>query len=320
MRAVCMAATVAVHGLVLLPVALLETRAPPPEPEATVQLALIAETESEEAEETEPEVASDEHFDAVDASVESMEASEPADALPVQEAPATEQTKAAPDVSEAIESPADRTEPPVNAEQQEAMATESLVTPDTSPDDIKETPAEEAPAAVVEKPAAPEVQASQPEKSPEKPQAVPEQPKPKAKDKPQPPKDTKAPPPKDKPPNKPKAAPGKEKVAKKGGNAVAGKDQRGGDKSGGAANAARYRAIVQSRLSGRRGALASRGGKGTVSIRFTIGPSGAVVSASVARSSGNGALDAAARSLVASTSFPPPPGGRFSGVVPFKVN
>jgi protein TonB len=46
-----------------------------------------------------------------------------------------------------------------------------------------------------------------------------------------------------------------------------------------------------------------------VGVVFTIGPSGAVTSFAITRSSGDRDLDAAARSLVQGARFPPPPDG-----------
>ncbi len=54
---------------------------------------------------------------------------------------------------------------------------------------------------------------------------------------------------------------------------------------------------------------------GTVSVAFTIGPSGTVVSHAVTRSSGAPALDAVVPSMMAATRVPPPPGGRFRGTI-----
>ena len=56
-------------------------------------------------------------------------------------------------------------------------------------------------------------------------------------------------------------------------------------------------------------AARARGAKGVVGVAFTIGPSGALSSFAITRSSGDEDLDAAARTLVASAHFPPPPGG-----------
>lgn len=93
-------------------------------------------------------------------------------------------------------------------------------------------------------------------------------------------------------------------------------------RSGGKMASSAYRSIVQARLSARKGALqatASRGLKGYVVVSFSIGASGNVTRASVSKSSGNGAVDSAARAMVASTSFPPPPGGSFSARLPVMV-
>ena len=56
-------------------------------------------------------------------------------------------------------------------------------------------------------------------------------------------------------------------------------------------------------------AARARGAKGVVGVAFTIGPSGALTSFAITRSSGDEDLDAAARTLVQSAHFPPPPGG-----------
>ncbi|MBV8441161.1 MAG: energy transducer TonB, partial [Hyphomicrobiales bacterium] len=56
-------------------------------------------------------------------------------------------------------------------------------------------------------------------------------------------------------------------------------------------------------------AARARGAKGVVSVAFTIGASGALTSFAITRSSGDEDLDAAARTLVQSAHFPPPPGG-----------
>ncbi|WP_119390935.1 energy transducer TonB family protein [Taklimakanibacter lacteus] len=89
-------------------------------------------------------------------------------------------------------------------------------------------------------------------------------------------------------------------------------------KSGGRQASAQYRSVVNARLASRRPAIQSRarGAKGRVVIFFTIGASGDVISASVSQSSGNASLDSAARAVVASTSFPPPPGGSYRNGVP----
>ncbi len=56
-------------------------------------------------------------------------------------------------------------------------------------------------------------------------------------------------------------------------------------------------------------AARARGAKGVVGVAFTIGPSGALSSFAVTHSSGDDDLDAAARTLVHTAHFPPPPGG-----------
>jgi len=56
-------------------------------------------------------------------------------------------------------------------------------------------------------------------------------------------------------------------------------------------------------------AARARGAKGVVGVAFTIGASGALSSFAITRSSGDEDLDAAARTLVQSAHFPPPPGG-----------
>ena len=56
-------------------------------------------------------------------------------------------------------------------------------------------------------------------------------------------------------------------------------------------------------------AARARGAKGVVGVAFTIGPSGALSSFAITRSSGDEDLDSAARTLVESVHFPPPPGG-----------
>ena len=53
----------------------------------------------------------------------------------------------------------------------------------------------------------------------------------------------------------------------------------------------------------------ARGARGVVGVAFVIGPSGVVSSFAITRSSGDAELDAAARTLVHSAHFPPPPGG-----------
>ena len=60
-------------------------------------------------------------------------------------------------------------------------------------------------------------------------------------------------------------------------------------------------------------AARDRRASGIALVTFSIGPSGRVSAASIARSSGDSALDAAALQAVRSASPPPPPHGQFSG-------
>ena len=59
----------------------------------------------------------------------------------------------------------------------------------------------------------------------------------------------------------------------------------------------------------------AEGAQGRVGVVLSIGPSGAIVSHSITRSSGNGAIDAAVHQMVAASHCPPPPGGHFRGSV-----
>jgi protein TonB len=52
-----------------------------------------------------------------------------------------------------------------------------------------------------------------------------------------------------------------------------------------------------------------RGARGVVGVTFTIGASCALASFAITRSSGDKDLDAAARAVMHSAHFPPPPGG-----------
>jgi protein TonB len=92
--------------------------------------------------------------------------------------------------------------------------------------------------------------------------------------------------------------------------------------SGGTQSSSAYASIVQSRLAGKRSRLQSMlgsGMRGRVVLTFSIGAGGGVNSVSVTSSSGNSRFDSIAKSIVASTSFPPPPNGRFSGRIPFNI-
>jgi protein TonB len=77
-----------------------------------------------------------------------------------------------------------------------------------------------------------------------------------------------------------------------------------------------YRGLVLAELNRRKSypdSARASGAQGRVVVSFTVGPAGRVVNQSVTVSSGNGALDAAARSAVQRMALPAPPGGRFSG-------
>jgi len=56
----------------------------------------------------------------------------------------------------------------------------------------------------------------------------------------------------------------------------------------------------------------AQGATGSVGVAFSVGASGRVVSQSIIRSSGNAALDGAARAMMGAVHAPPPPGGQFS--------
>ena len=68
---------------------------------------------------------------------------------------------------------------------------------------------------------------------------------------------------------------------------------------------AEFSAVIRSRLFYPKAAR-PRGVSGVVGVSFSIGPSGAVSSFAITRSSGNKDLDAAARSLVQGARFPRP--------------
>jgi protein TonB len=135
--------------------------------------------------------------------------------------------------------------------------------------------------------------------------------------------------------NKPKPKPAAKKTAKKkkeqrrasvAGTTVSKQAKRTGASSavvsGGRQSSSAYASIVQSRLAGKRSRLQSMLGsamRGRVVLTFSIGAGGGVSSVSVTSSSGNSRFDSIAKSIVASTSFPPPPNGRFSGRIPFNI-
>jgi len=62
------------------------------------------------------------------------------------------------------------------------------------------------------------------------------------------------------------------------------------------------------------------GATGSVGVVFSISSTGAIVSHTITRSSGNSALDAEVRQMMSSTHPPPPPGGSFRGSVTISFN
>jgi protein TonB len=86
---------------------------------------------------------------------------------------------------------------------------------------------------------------------------------------------------------------------------------------------ASYAGLVLAELNRRKffpAAARAAGVTGAVGVAFTIGPSGRVVSASITRSSGDSALDGAARAILGALHAPPPPGGAFSTATSIRFN
>lgn len=67
-------------------------------------------------------------------------------------------------------------------------------------------------------------------------------------------------------------------------------------------------------------AARAEGVEGTCVLAFTIGPSGALLSHAIVRSSGDARLDAAVHAMAAASRFSPPPGGRFRSTVPVRFS
>lgn len=87
----------------------------------------------------------------------------------------------------------------------------------------------------------------------------------------------------------------------------------------GSVASANYRSLVAAELNRRKfypAAARSSGARGVVLVNFTVGSSGHVTQHSIARSSGQPALDQAVHQMMASVSLPPPPGGVFRASVP----
>lgn len=84
-----------------------------------------------------------------------------------------------------------------------------------------------------------------------------------------------------------------------------------------------YSAIINAQINAHRfypEAARSAGITGRVVIAFTIGAGGTAVGVTIAQSSGNSALDEAARQAVRAIHAPPPPGGPFSASKSFNFN
>jgi periplasmic protein TonB len=125
-------------------------------------------------------------------------------------------------------------------------------------------------------------------------------------------------PPKPQPKATPKPAPGQAKSAQAP-KAAPAETPRAAAPAGAPASAAAGAASQSAYVSAMSAAIRSRlfyppaararGAKGVVGVAFTIGASGALSSFAITRSSGDEDLDGAARALVQSAHFPPPPGG-----------
>jgi protein TonB len=73
-------------------------------------------------------------------------------------------------------------------------------------------------------------------------------------------------------------------------------------------------------LQARANALGFEDVNATVGLSFTIDASGRVTSSAITRASGDFKVDAALRRMITSASFPPPPGGRFTGAVTVRIH
>lgn len=104
-----------------------------------------------------------------------------------------------------------------------------------------------------------------------------------------------------------------------GGAGTAERAARGGGTPGNAASGAAYAGRVRAILQGRAHALGIEDLEGSVGVTFVIGASGRMESHAITRSSGSGSVDRLIRGMLASASFPPPPGGRFAGSVTIRI-
>lgn len=88
-----------------------------------------------------------------------------------------------------------------------------------------------------------------------------------------------------------------------------------GNAVSGAAYAGKVRAILQARAN----ALGIEDQEGSVGLSFVIGGAGRMERHAITRTSGSASVDRMIRGMMASASFPPPPGGRFSGTVNIRI-
>jgi protein TonB len=97
-------------------------------------------------------------------------------------------------------------------------------------------------------------------------------------------------------------------------------DAGGGSRqANGSASPGAYAAQVRAILQARADALGLEDVAGIVGLTFMVGPSGRLVSHAISRPSGNFEIDRAIRGMMATVSFPPPPGGHFDGNVTVRV-
>lgn len=81
---------------------------------------------------------------------------------------------------------------------------------------------------------------------------------------------------------------------------------------------AAYAAVVAAELNRHKhypSSARQAGSSGAVGVTFIIGPSGSISGHAITHSSGDGAIDAAVREMLAASHPPPPPGGFFRGQV-----
>ncbi|HUZ91765.1 MAG TPA: TonB family protein [Methylocella sp.] len=86
---------------------------------------------------------------------------------------------------------------------------------------------------------------------------------------------------------------------------------------------AAYAALVSAEINRHKHYPASareNGTGGAVGVVFSVGPSGAITSHAITRSSGNSAIDATVHQMLAASHPPPPPGGSFRGSVTISFN